>query len=111
MKCYVSENGLPRAVATVDALPPAAFVGYLCYVEETDAIYRFDGTEYAAVSADGGGENALGSTVLTIPTYSGKSSFPENPTTGTLAFSTNAQSKGAYVFDGTDWEQLSVVSQ
>lgn len=104
LKSYVSDNGLPRAVATVDALPSHAFVGHLCYVESEDAIYRFNGESYAVVSSSDDG-------AITVQGYPGYSKFPSNATVGQLAYSTIKASKGLYVYNGSSWDKLALASE
>lgn len=104
-ECYVSEHGLPRAVATIADLPKNAFVGHLCYVKATNTIYSYDGNSYSVATESGGG-----GAVSVVSTYNGKSNFPSNATAGQLAFSTNASTRGLYVYNGTTWEQVAITS-
>lgn len=54
-KAYVSDCGLPKAVATKAALPTNAYVGHTCYVEAVaDAgLYVYNGSSYDAVVSSG----------------------------------------------------------
>lgn len=106
-KCYVTDNGLPRAVATSDDLPSNAFVGHTCYVEGGDdaGLYVYDGTEYDAVvsSGDGGGsDSATGS----VPVYATVSALPAaaDQEAGDMAYVTST--KAIYFSDGTNWSKL-----
>lgn len=110
-ECYVSEHGLPRAVATYDDLPAVAFVGYLCYVKESDSIYYYNGEEYDVVIGAAASAYSMDGGEVVVTVYTGKSSFPSDATTGQLAFSTNASSKGLYVYTGSSWEKLALSTE
>lgn len=105
-KSYVSENGLPRAVATKAALPKNAFVGHLCYVEAVadQGLYQYNGASYdAVVTSSGSDEPVSGDLVI-----SSADELPGTPDDGQLSFLTTDDR--AYFYDGTNWKKIAVSS-
>ncbi|MBQ9873806.1 MAG: hypothetical protein IJM30_05035 [Thermoguttaceae bacterium] len=117
VKSYVAEHGLPRAVATVSALPANAFVGFLCYVEggEGAGLYQYDGSDYEqVVSASGGSGSGSGSgsgvVALTVyATVSGSTNpLPADAAEGSLAYVSGTHA--AYVKTNSAWTKLNAAT-
>lgn len=105
-KAYVSDCGLPKAVATKAALPANAYVGHTCYVEAVaDAgLYVYNGSSYDAVVSSGGGGADDGD--VTLPVYATTTALPAaaDQTEGDLCYVTST--KAVYVSDGTNWFKM-----
>lgn len=108
-KAYVSDNGLPRSVATTDKLPSNGFVGATVYCEGDQNLYVFTGEEYAAVGGGGGGGGGGGTSgniasTGQLPLFDKVGSLPAAAALGTLAYVESTAA--AYLKVGQTWKKL-----
>lgn len=103
-KAYVSDNGLPRSVATTANLPTSGFVGATVYCEGDQNLYVFTGTEYAAVGGGSGGGSGSSSSSGQLPVFDKVASLPADAASGTLAYAESTDA--AYLKVGQTWKKL-----
>jgi hypothetical protein len=106
-KAYVSDNGLPRSVATTANLPANGFVGATVYCEGDQNLYVFTGEEYAAVGGGGGGGGGTSGNIAStgqLPLFDKVGSLPAAAALGTLAYVESTAA--AYLKVGQTWKKL-----
>lgn len=105
-KAYVSDNGIPRSVATVEKLPNRGFVGATVFCEGDQNLYVFTGDEYITVGSGEGGSGGGGavSSGVTLQVIDKVASLPGDAAQGTLAYvdSTDA----VYCKVGANWKKM-----
>jgi len=122
-KCYVTDNGLPRAVPTIDKLPKNAFIGYTCYVESGETgLYLYTGEEgYIAIEfgdrleqtnkddTDAGVDGPksiakMSATANALPTYTTVSALPADAESDALGYVSST--KAVYRYSGSGWTKV-----
>ncbi len=107
MKIRVTDNGLPRSVATTDELPETAYLGALIFCEADSTLYVYNGEEFAAVTSVETGETSGSTNVSQLTVYSKVGDLPsEGATEG--AFVYVESTKAPYLYTGSAWKKVGV---
>lgn len=110
MTARISDNGLPRSIATTNDFPDGAYLGALIFCEADKTLYVYNGEEYEAVTSVASEETEETSSITQLTVVAKVADLPseegDGAVEGALVFVTST--KAPYVYTGSAWKKVTI---